>query len=104
MTRGAGPSVSDSHHATYAFEYDDRRRARLVADSVRREVGEIDDDRSRATLQRDGTTVTVQVDARDLVALRAATNTWTGLVDVAERTLDGLDRTTAGHRDGGNGP
>jgi KEOPS complex subunit Pcc1 len=63
------------------------RAARVVADAVGVEEGEIDDDRSRATVRRDGTVVEVDVAAADLVALRAAANTWTGLVEVAEAAV-----------------
>jgi KEOPS complex subunit Pcc1 len=77
--------VAGDHDAVYVFEYADPDRARRIADAVGREVGAIDDERSRATLERDDETVTVSVEASDLVALRAATNTWLGLVDAAER-------------------
>jgi KEOPS complex subunit Pcc1 len=60
------------------------RRARVVADAVGVEVGGIDDDRSRATVRREGRTVIVEIEADDLIALRAACNTWTRLVGVAE--------------------
>lgn len=70
--------------ASLSFEYDDERTARVVERSVSVEVGEIDDDRSRATVERAGATVTVHVAAADLVALRAGTNSWTRLVAVAE--------------------
>ena len=76
------------HEAILEFEYDGQSRARVVAESVSREVGEIDDDRSRTTLERDGSRVILRVEARDLTALRAALNTWTTLVEVAERTID----------------
>ncbi len=75
-----------SHDATLEFVYEDEASARVVADSVAREVGEIDDDRSRTTIDRAGTTVTLELDARDVTALRAALNTWMTLVDVAERS------------------
>ncbi len=77
--------TSHAHEASLAFDYDDQRRARVVARSVRREVGEIDGDRSRASVERDGATVRVTVEATDLVGLRAGLNTWLGLLDVAER-------------------
>jgi len=73
-----------AHEAVIDFEYDDERRARVVADSVRVEVGEIVDDRSRAAVERDGCDVRVAVEAADLVALRAGLNTWLRLVGVAE--------------------
>ena len=74
------------HQSILEFEYHDARRASAIADSVALEIGEIDDDRSRTTISTDGQTVTVRVNARDLTALRAASNTWSTLVDVAETT------------------
>ncbi|EMA39708.1 KEOPS complex subunit Pcc1 [Halobiforma nitratireducens] len=75
-----------SHGATLEFDYDSPSRARLVAESVAREIGEIDDDRSRTRIDREDTTITLEIDAADVVALRAALNTWFSLLDVAERT------------------
>jgi KEOPS complex subunit Pcc1 len=75
-----------THDALLEFTYDDADSARIVERSVTQEVGEISGDRTRAAVTRDGTTVTVTVTASDLVALRAGVNTWTTLVDVAERT------------------
>lgn len=69
------------------FEYDDEPTARTVERSVRQEVGEIGG-RSRATLSRNGRTVRIEVAAPDLVALRAALNSWCSLVEVAERAAD----------------
>ena len=77
-----------SHEATLEFDYETPARATLVAESVAREIGEIDDDRSRTTIERDGATVRVDVVAADVIALRAALNTWFTLVDVAERTAE----------------
>lgn len=77
-----------SHDATLEFEYETPSRARLVAESVTREIGEIDDERSRTTIERDGSRVAIEIDAADVIALRAALNTWFTLVDVAERTAD----------------
>jgi KEOPS complex subunit Pcc1 len=75
----------DRHDATLSFDFDSERRARIVAESVRQEVDEIDGDRTRASVDRADATVTVAVTAGDLVALRAGVNTWTTLVSVAER-------------------
>ncbi|QLG60443.1 KEOPS complex subunit Pcc1 [Halorarum salinum] len=77
-----------AHGAVLRFPYPDQRRARDVHDAVAVEVGEVDDDRSRATVSRDGSTVAVRIRARDLVALRAGTNTWARLVGVAEDAID----------------
>jgi KEOPS complex subunit Pcc1 len=79
-------SVEYPHAVSLSFEYDDERRARIVADAVAVEVGEIDDDRSTATVDRDGRVLRVDVFAHDLVALRAGVNTWIRLVETAEET------------------
>ena len=74
------------HDATLEFAYDTEREARTITDAVSREIGEIDDDRSRTTISREGDSIVLNVFARDLTALRAACNTWFSLVTVAERT------------------
>lgn len=79
-----------SHTAELTFDYETSADATLVERSVRQEVGEIDGDRATATVSRDGARLTVRVDAADLVALRAGLNTWTTLVEVAERVGDAL--------------
>ena len=73
------------HGIVLSFEYDDAAFARRVERSVRQEVAEIAGDRTTATVARDGRTLTVDVEADDLVALRAGLNTWCSLVEVAER-------------------
>ncbi|MFB6092410.1 MAG: KEOPS complex subunit Pcc1 [Haloquadratum sp.] len=85
MASRRGPSTADAaHEAAVEFAYPDERRARTVAESVRVEVDEIADERSRATVTREGRVVRVEVTAADLVALRAGLNTWIRLVRVAE--------------------
>ena len=76
------------HETTLTFSYADSDRARTVERSVRQEMDEIQGDRSAAAVSRDGETVTVTVEAADLIALRAGLNTWLSLVDVAERTAE----------------
>ena len=76
------------HSTTFSFAYSDPDRARLVERAIRQEVDEIADDRSRTTVGREGGTLRVVVEAADLVALRAAANTWLTLTDVAERTAE----------------
>jgi KEOPS complex subunit Pcc1 len=76
------------HDATLSFEFGSPARARTVARAVAQEVGEIDGDRSAATVERDDARVVVRVTADDLVALRAGCNTWGSLVEVAERTTE----------------
>lgn len=75
------------HDAELVFEYSSVERARVVASSVGQEVGEIEGDRTRATVERDGGRVVVRVEAEDLVGLRAGLNTWLSLVEVAERVV-----------------
>ncbi|MFC4987524.1 KEOPS complex subunit Pcc1 [Saliphagus infecundisoli] len=76
---------SPVHEAVLSFDYDSPGSARIVAESVAREVGEIDDDRSWTELDREERRVTIEIGARDAVALRAALNTWFSLIDVAEQ-------------------
>ena len=73
------------HEAVLSFEYRSSERAHRVERALRPEIGDIDDDRSNATLARNGDTISVTVAASDLVALRAGLNTWLSLVTVAEK-------------------
>lgn len=74
------------HRNRLSLEYDDERLARVVESSLAQEVGEIDDGRSRTSVTREGATLILDVEAADLVALRAAGNTWLSLAGVAERS------------------
>ena len=78
-------TATRAHETVLSFTYSSERRARVVADALGPEVGEIDDARSGATVDRDGEAVRVRVYADDLVALRAGVNSWSRLVAVAER-------------------
>ncbi|MFC7186191.1 KEOPS complex subunit Pcc1 [Halorubrum yunnanense] len=78
-------TASRAHETVLSFAYPSERRARLVADALGPEIGEIDDARSAAAVSRDGGAVRVRVTADDLVALRAGINSWSRLVEVAER-------------------
>jgi KEOPS complex subunit Pcc1 len=80
-----------AHETVLELEYPAESLARVVERSVAREVGEIDDDRSTTTVARSGATVAFTVHARDLTALRAATNTWLRLAAVAEDTAALVD-------------
>ena len=74
------------HHETIlTFEYDCTSRAATVERSLAPEIGDIEGNRTGATLSREGSDVVVTVTAADLVALRAGQNTWLSLVEVAER-------------------
>jgi KEOPS complex subunit Pcc1 len=73
------------HDAVLEFDYPDAASARRVARSVAVEAGDIEGDRTDATVECERATVVVTVRAADLVALRAGVNTWSSLVGVAER-------------------
>ena len=79
-----GGDIDAEHILAVEFEYATERRARTVADSIRVETDEVPDNRSRARVGRDGCVVGIDVAATDLIALRAAGNTWLRLVGVAE--------------------
>ncbi len=79
------------HGTTLTLEYESVPVAQRVERSLSQEVGEIDDDRSSTALTRDGRTVELTIDAADLVALRAAANTWLSLASVAERLAETVD-------------
>ncbi len=77
--------MSAVHSTTLQFAYPTAETARRVERSIRVEVGEIDDDRSTVTLTRNDLTLTIAIEAADLVALRAGINSWLRYVSVAER-------------------
>ncbi|MFB6071018.1 MAG: KEOPS complex subunit Pcc1 [Halanaeroarchaeum sp.] len=81
------------HRTTLSFSYDSTDRARTVERSVAVEAGDIAGDRSRASVDRRADTVTIDIEATDLVALRAGQNTWLSLVEVAERAASAGRRT-----------
>lgn len=72
------------HCILLEFEYD-TDRATIIEQSVRQEIGEIESDRTRTSLDREGNTIALCVEADDLVALRAGLNSWSSLITVAER-------------------
>ncbi|MGM0448188.1 MAG: KEOPS complex subunit Pcc1 [Methanobacteriota archaeon] len=78
-------TATRAHETVLSFSYPTERRARVVADALGPEVGEIADARSSASVDREGDAVRVRVLAADLVALRAGVNSWSRLVAVAER-------------------
>jgi KEOPS complex subunit Pcc1 len=80
--------VDGSHATTLSFVYATPERAERVRRSVAVEAGDIDGGRTRASVSRSAATVTVRIDAADLVALRAGVNTWCTLVAVAESTAE----------------
>ncbi|MDB2223780.1 KEOPS complex subunit Pcc1 [Halorubrum ezzemoulense] len=83
--------MTRAHETVLSFTYPSERRARVVADTLGPEIGEIDDARSTATVDREGDAVRIRVLADDLVALRAGVNSWSRLIAVAERVGTGRD-------------
>jgi KEOPS complex subunit Pcc1 len=77
------------HEASFCFEYDTDEEAATVEQSLEPEIGDIEGERTGATLSREGDVVQVEIEAADLVALRAGQNTWLSLVGVAERCAAG---------------
>ncbi len=75
------------HETSFTFEYDTEREAVTVERSLEPEIGDIEGERTGATLSRDGSVLRVEIEATDLVALRAGQNTWLSLVGVAERCV-----------------
>jgi KEOPS complex subunit Pcc1 len=73
------------HETSFSLEYDTESDAATVERSLRPEIGDIEGDRTGATLSREESVVRVDIEAADLVALRAGQNTWLSLVSVAER-------------------
>ncbi|PSQ43998.1 KEOPS complex Pcc1-like subunit [Halobacteriales archaeon SW_7_68_16] len=88
--------TAGDHRTTLTFSYDDATTAGVVAAAVDQEVGEIDDDRSRTTIERTDATITVEIEAADVIALRAAVNTWLGLLGVGGATNETADVFTPG--------
>jgi len=76
------------HTAEIRFQFDTPAIAELVAEAVGQELGEIDGDRATASISRERSRLSVEITADDLVALRAALNTWGTLLEVAERTVE----------------
>ncbi|GAD52067.1 hypotheical conserved protein [Halarchaeum acidiphilum MH1-52-1] len=84
-----------THRTSLVFSYDSERVATAIARTLSVETGEIEGGRTRARLERDGATVRITVTATDLTALRAGTNSWTTLIEVAERATEaGADAAT----------
>lgn len=80
--------MTADHETVFSLSYADATTASRVAASVRPELDDIEGDRTRASLARDGATLTLRVEATDLVALRAGVNTWLTLVGVADDVIE----------------
>ena len=73
------------HTAVLSFEYSTPKDARLVHQSIGVEADQLEEDRSTVSVSRTDSRVGVEIDADDLVALRAGLNSWQRYVSVAER-------------------
>ncbi len=73
------------HEIALSFTYPSSAVANRIERSLRPEIGDIDDDRSSASLTCESDSLTIHICAADLAALRAGVNTWCSLVSVAER-------------------
>jgi KEOPS complex subunit Pcc1 len=81
--------MTPPHRTVFTLDYADKRLARRVERSLRPEIGDIEGDRTTASLTREGATLRVTVEADDLVALRAGCNTWLTLTSVAQADYNG---------------
>lgn len=77
----------DAHQIVFDLEYKTSEQAHVIYQSVAQEIGEIDDDRSKTVIDLNGSSIEVTIVATDLVALRAAANTWLSLIEVAENSF-----------------
>ena len=82
--------MSQLHSTQLRFEYPTATAAQRVERSIAVEVGELDEDRSTVTVDRDGAVLTVEITATDRVALRAGINSWCRYVATAETVADNV--------------
>lgn len=75
---------------TLTIEADCSTDAQVIEETLHVEAEDLITDRSRTTVDREGSIVSLHIEASDLIALRAAANTWLGLLGTAESTLDVL--------------
>lgn len=64
----------------------------MIAESLRPEMADLEDERSHARITHHASDIEITIEARDLIALRAAMNTWMHLVRVAESTASEKSR------------
>jgi len=76
--------VPTPYSTALQFAYPTAEAASRIERSIRVEVGELDADRSTVTVDREGATLTVTIEAGDRVALRAGINSWCRYVATAE--------------------
>ena len=74
-----------SEHITIELTHDPDL-AKAIERSIRVERSDLADDRTRTHISRNDGTIEIHIEATDLIGLRAATNTWVGLLKTAEAT------------------
>ncbi|MFB6217622.1 MAG: KEOPS complex subunit Pcc1 [Halobacteriaceae archaeon] len=84
------------HRTDLVFTYPTAERAATIERAVAREAGDIEGDRTDASVSLAGRELTVSIEAADLVALRAGHNTWCSLVEAAERAAAAGERAAGG--------
>jgi len=82
--------VSLAHATVLQFAYPTATAARRVERAISVEVDQLDDDRSAATVSRGDSELRVEIEATDLVALRAGINSWCRYVETAETVAAGV--------------
>ncbi len=76
------------HHAiTLTASFSQENHGDIVFRSLQPEVSALRGGRSRTHLTRRDNTIVIEIEAADLVTLRAAQNTWSSLLRTAERVL-----------------
>ena len=72
------------HTATFHIECDSDALATMLRRSIEPELAPLTDARSRAEIAVEDRVLSLRIEAADLIACRAAVNTWAGLLGVAE--------------------
>lgn len=82
-----GPAPDPDVHRMLIEVSCDEPTANAVMRSLSPEAADLKDERSATIVEREDDTIRLVIGADDLVALRAAANTWLGLLGVVEKTL-----------------
>jgi len=82
--------VSATQTTVLRFDYSTATAARRIERAIRLEVGALEEERSTVSLTRTDSTLTVDIEAADRVALRASLNSWLRYIAVAEGVVDAV--------------
>ena len=74
----------------FEFRYATPAAASQIAQNIQVEVGELTADRSTVAVDQTDCVVRVEIEAADLVALRAAINSWLRYIQTAEQVADSV--------------